>query len=235
MSFSSSRTRTPSSRPRQISPTAHSPACATLFRIATPTTTDTSGLVHSSTASRTTSSSLYPSDSSQPTLSPRCSPMASAMSSGLLRWKNIHLCILFLVSAIVSTDVTFSGQSLVSAEPFPYSAEGRTALAPTTIQSKRSASPVRRSQIWVPPEGATLYEPPSSQPSTSPAPVRLPNGLVNVMSKAKSSKNNTTSSAPNPNIVSVPLQDLMADTLVCPNCSCRDAVNLQQPHCCMRP
>ncbi|KAI8602711.1 hypothetical protein EDD21DRAFT_64260 [Dissophora ornata] len=120
------------------------------------------------------------------------------------RWKNFHLCILFLVSAILSTDVALLGHSLVGAEPLSDSAR---------------APLVRRSRLYVPPEGATLYkleDLPSHKQSPSSSSTSPQEQLVNVMSKVHSSrdKNSTNSTTTITNIISVPLQDLLADTVV---------------------
>ncbi|KAF9955179.1 hypothetical protein BGZ72_003951 [Mortierella alpina] len=136
-----------------------------------------------------------------------CTPQPS-----LPRWKNLHLCILFLVSsALLSTDVHFFGLSLVSAEPLSDS----TAAAAEPL--------VRRSRLYEPPEGATLYLPASgSRDSTSPPPVSpatgIEGGLMSFTSKAKVNpgKNSTTGNGASKtptNIISVPLQDLNADTV----------------------
>jgi len=118
------------------------------------------------------------------------------------QWKNFHLCILFLVSVILSTDVAFLSYGLVGAEPLSNSAR---------------APLVRRSRLYVPPEGATLYkleDLPSHKKSPNSSPTSPQEQLVNVMSKATRDKNSTKSTSTNPNIISVPLQDLLADTVV---------------------
>jgi hypothetical protein len=210
-SSSSSRTRTPTCSSQRI--TRSLPDAASSRR-AVSSKPDPSYL--NQTTTLRSSPSLYLSSCYPSTPVPRrTSPMTRTRTTPLFRWRNIHLCILFLVSVIISTDVTFSG--LVSAEPFPYSEGKKTSFAPSAVQSKRSTLLVRRSQIWAPPEGATPYELPShQQDTTSPTPARPQTEIINVMSKAKSSKNSTTSSPRNPNIISVPLQDLASDTLVRP-------------------
>ncbi|KAF9335112.1 hypothetical protein BG006_000851 [Podila minutissima] len=88
-----------------------------------------------------------------------------------------------------------------------------------------------RRGLWIPPEGAMPYEPelvnqqhqnqqiqsaPQYPAHLTPAPSNVGDlPLLGFTSKAKTSrKNGTLGSAYNPNIVSVPLQDLMADTVV---------------------
>ncbi|KAF9287016.1 hypothetical protein BGZ68_002341 [Mortierella alpina] len=114
-------------------------------------------------------------------------------------------------TALLSTDVNFFGLSLVSAEPLSSS----TAIPAEPL--------VRRSRLYQPPEGATLYLPPSgSRDPTSPPPVSpttgFEGGLMSFTSKAKVNpgKNSTTGhgASKTPNIISVPLQDLNADTVV---------------------
>ncbi|KAF9088184.1 hypothetical protein BGX23_007577 [Mortierella sp. AD031] len=87
---------------------------------------------------------------------------------------------------------------------------------------------LRSSGIWVPPKGATLYYPdPASQfPGQStdgPGQGDNSNGMIGISSKAHaaaSPNKGKGGSQPGltratPNIISVPLQDLMADTVVC--------------------
>ncbi|KAG0279313.1 hypothetical protein BGZ95_001615 [Linnemannia exigua] len=181
-----------------------------------------------------------------------------------------HMCVLFLVSSLVlSTDVTFSGASLVDAasaspsaaaavaEPFSFSSSSAVGEVPltestegasastfdavvadassTTTQRQEQHSHLlqrRSSGIYMPPEGATLYYPapasqfPGSKPLTQQHVENQEDGggLIGITSKAHASPNkvggsgNPTSPSPglvrnNPNIISVPLQDLMADTL----------------------
>ncbi|KAG0213938.1 hypothetical protein BGX28_003116 [Mortierella sp. GBA30] len=125
---------------------------------------------------------------------------------------------LVISAVILSTDVAFLGVRLVSAEPSPYSTAAKSEfIGASTI------SLVRRSGIYEPPEGATLYIPPSTNrnqfsPSSILPTMGVDEELVSFTSKSKvdRSKNDTLGSiAPkNPNIISVPLQDLSADTVV---------------------
>ncbi|KAF9354034.1 hypothetical protein BGX26_008208 [Mortierella sp. AD094] len=149
-------------------------------------------------------SPLYPtSSSSSPSLYP-----SSTSRSSILRWKSIHVCVLFLVAAVFSADISFSKSSLVSAEPL-------SGLASGTTTTKHSI--VRRSRLYVPPKGATLYnieDLPSNKQSHESPQSSPKEQLLTIASKAKAktpAKNSTHLS--NPNIISVPLQDLMADTV----------------------
>ncbi|KAF9198131.1 hypothetical protein BGZ49_001143 [Haplosporangium sp. Z 27] len=144
---------------------------------------------------------LYSASSSSP--SPSLYPSLTSKAS-TMRLRNIHVCILFLVTALLSTDISFSKSSLVSAEPLPVG---------TTLNNHFTPL-VRRSRLYQPPEGAILYnveDLPSYKQNHGSSPDEK---LLSIASKAKAktpSKNKTSSA--NPNIISVPLQDLMADTV----------------------
>ncbi|KFH67274.1 hypothetical protein MVEG_07796 [Podila verticillata NRRL 6337] len=135
-------------------------------------------------------------------------------------FRKAHFClgVLFLAHP------TFS---LVSAEPS--SPSTRSSLPSlSSPHTHPNESPTiksrlfRRAGLWIPPEGATPYEPesvsqkaPPSLTHLDPAPSNVGDlSLLGFTSKAKTSgKSGTLGSVPNPNIVSVPLQDLMADTV----------------------
>lgn len=142
------------------------------------------------------------------------------------RWlRRTHFClsVLFLVNSTFSLVLT--EPSSLSSSPY-FSSLDTHINEPSLIKSR-----LFRRGLWTPPEGATPYEPqpvsqrhqnqqiqkaPQSPAYLTPAPPNVggfpPLGLT---SKAKTSgKNGTLGSIPNPNIVSVPLQDLMADTVV---------------------
>ncbi|KAG0056457.1 hypothetical protein BGZ83_004964 [Gryganskiella cystojenkinii] len=111
--------------------------------------------------------------------------------------------------------------------------------SPSSSSSPQRAL-VRRSRIWQPPEGATIYTPPntheqkhhSSSPASSPPPPTSPasplnsndedsSKLLTITSKAKAGSGSGTtktgghakSNSSSPVIISVPLQDLLADTV----------------------
>lgn len=157
-----------------------------------------------------------------------------------------NICVLFLVSSLVlSTDVTFSGASLVAAELTDTSTSIASAAAASSSTQHQELHNVvlqrRSSGIYMPPKGATLYYPsPTTQfPGSSSGNPSLSSssqahedtqegsggggggGLIGITSKAHTSAgkggNNSTSglARATPNIISVPLQDLMADTVVC--------------------
>ncbi|KAF9438892.1 hypothetical protein BGZ76_003578 [Entomortierella beljakovae] len=75
---------------------------------------------------------------------------------------------------------------------------------------KHPATLVKRSQLYIPPDGATLYEIDSN--THAPQQIQTEDKLLNIVSKAKAPSKNS-SKAPNPNIISVALQDLTADTV----------------------
>ncbi|KAF9114359.1 hypothetical protein BGX27_011100 [Mortierella sp. AM989] len=122
--------------------------------------------------------------------------------SSVIRWKSIHVCILFLVA------ISFSKSGHVSAEPLSEFALG-------TASAKHSAPLVRRSRLFVPPKGATLYNIGDSslkEQSHGPSQFSSEKPLLTISSKAKAPIKNEKAPS-NPNIISVPLQDLMADTV----------------------
>ncbi|KAG0289854.1 hypothetical protein BGZ96_006662 [Linnemannia gamsii] len=176
------------------------------------------------------------------TLSSQFNGSSNSNKGGTSLFRNI--CVLFLVSSLVlSTDVTFSGASLVAAELTSSSTEGTSASAAAASSSTQHQEPHnvvlqrRSSGIYMPPKGATLYYPsPATQfPGSSSGSPSLSSssqahvdaqegssgggGLIGITSKAhasagKGSSNSTSGLArATPNIISVPLQDLMADTV----------------------
>lgn len=149
-----------------------------------------------------------------------------------------HICVLFLVSSLVlSTDVTSSSSSLAAATPSAAELSSTDAASPSTQQQEQHNVVLQRrsSGIYMPPKGATLYYPtPASQfPNANSGNPSLTSsnqeggsdggGLIGITSKAhaaasKGGNNGTSGSSPGlvratPNIISVPLQDLMADTV----------------------
>ncbi|KAG0019550.1 hypothetical protein BGZ80_005624 [Entomortierella chlamydospora] len=91
-----------------------------------------------------------------------------------------------------------STSSLVSAEPL------------SSLTSRTKHTVVQRSRIYVPPNGATLYSVEDLSSSSQSSPKKQ---LLTVTSKAKVSSSAKNSTKSNPNIISIQLQDLTADTV----------------------
>ncbi|KAF9428426.1 hypothetical protein BGZ94_002445 [Podila epigama] len=112
---------------------------------------------------------------------------------------------------------------LVSAEPSPSSSSSSSSTLSEPVKTK--------SRLWIPPNGATpfILDPPSQEkhqkspqtiqhPSQQSHPIDDTNSVLpftGFSSKAKTPEKNTTTTSPKSklNIVSMPLQDLMADTV----------------------
>ncbi|KAF9933174.1 hypothetical protein FBU30_006340 [Linnemannia zychae] len=144
-------------------------------------------------------------------------------------------------SSASSTVEPFTSSSLAATEAVPF-VEERLAEGVSALSTQSTHLLQRRSSgIYIPPKGATLYYPdPASQFPGNP-PVITTSGsqqqesgngaMIGISSKAHvaASKdgNSLSLGKSKPNIISVPLQDLMADTIVS-NSSC--TVSLGTPH-----
>ncbi|KAI1316454.1 hypothetical protein EDD11_009944 [Mortierella claussenii] len=114
--------------------------------------------------------------------------------------------------------LSVSGVTTVQAEPLFTDSDAAAVVAaalPTDPAAPDILHVLRRRSagLYIPPEGATLYSVEVKEPTTM---LGKEGGLLSVTSKSKTPpKTNGTTTLPkvNPHIISVPLQDLMADTV----------------------